>query len=869
MNNIRKFRILSLFIFLTLIMACGGSNVVTPPNYQLAAPAGVSAKAGDSLIDISWQAMDGVRFRVHYGTASGIYSGEDAVEGISPITTAANSFRLTGLENGRTYYMAVTAFDPSGEKKESSFSAEVSAIPDIIDVAEPILNVTLPDNPLKISCTENQGIVPVNIYIGNMGGGTLSFTSSVNSTPSFLSMSPTSGSIAQNAQPMLVAVRANCNSSLSAGSYTGHIEIAASGASGSPFGFDIQLTVNEPGQDEPVLSVSSTDTIPFQFGDCFAGRDMFTKTITIRNSGGGSFTFNAAATSSLAGWLSISQTTGTLGAGSSIPANVVVDCRNITTENVTNLSGQITITAAGATGSPYTLGVSAALRKPATIVSNMSPTIQIDCTAGQATVSDRSFAIVNQGQVGFTYNVSFSPVYTWLTADPTSKHLAAGEFLWQDIKTTCATLAKGVYTSRITVAAPQGDDGKPVDYDPRGTYSGTITVNVTDAPTPPRIALPSSLDMICYKDVKTVQGNISVGNSGTQPLVWNVAAPASPNDHATWLSHTPIDNASQTGPGNIAAVGNCENLTGGVTESTKLTVASNDTTAPTKEVAINMAVIDRSPAKPILGTIDIGYTELRVNWQAVTGATHYDVCYSLVTHSSDGLYDHCVPANAPDISTKLTGLVNRTIYHIAVRAHNQFTLGAFSDEKDANPSSSLLTDVIRPVTQADGSIYANCVMNGDTCTWTENLTTATEQYIQVGGSPLARSFIRFSLGGASTYRSRIVQAQFRVYFYDDNNPASYPSISLNSIADFGTLDFSDWNLTKTLVDTIVMNSNVGWKQSKLFTDSELASLIPISATTASFELTGGSISPVVWYRFHSVENTNDPELILSYKSYTW
>ena len=82
---------------------------------------------GDGIAEVSWDApttrADGTGlmpaslggYRVHYGTATRAY---DTMVDVGRVT----SHRVTGLEEGNTYFFAVTAYDIS--MRESDFSSE-------------------------------------------------------------------------------------------------------------------------------------------------------------------------------------------------------------------------------------------------------------------------------------------------------------------------------------------------------------------------------------------------------------------------------------------------------------------------------------------------------------------------------------------------------------------------------------------------------------------------------------------------------------------------------------------------------------------------------------------------------------------------
>lgn len=85
------------------------------PNRAPGPPGRLSVTEGDGRLSLSWRRAPGVDvqgYRVYYGTRSGEYFGDDAAEGVSPIDAGdTTSFELTGLENGRTYYVTVVAYD--------------------------------------------------------------------------------------------------------------------------------------------------------------------------------------------------------------------------------------------------------------------------------------------------------------------------------------------------------------------------------------------------------------------------------------------------------------------------------------------------------------------------------------------------------------------------------------------------------------------------------------------------------------------------------------------------------------------------------------------------------------------------------------
>lgn len=91
-----------------------------------AVPTGVTSTFGDESITLSWDETtesDLEGYNIHYGTTIGVYTTTVPVGAVS-------SHTLTGLTNGTTYYIVITAVDITGN--ESANSTEVSNTPDKI-----------------------------------------------------------------------------------------------------------------------------------------------------------------------------------------------------------------------------------------------------------------------------------------------------------------------------------------------------------------------------------------------------------------------------------------------------------------------------------------------------------------------------------------------------------------------------------------------------------------------------------------------------------------------------------------------------------------------------------------------------------------
>lgn len=96
-------------------------------------PFNVVAQAGDGTVRLSWSYSvddNAGGYYVYYGNRPGEYLGRIAVQGSSPINVGnVTETTLTGLENGRIYYFAVSAYSKADGRINGTLSKEVFARP--------------------------------------------------------------------------------------------------------------------------------------------------------------------------------------------------------------------------------------------------------------------------------------------------------------------------------------------------------------------------------------------------------------------------------------------------------------------------------------------------------------------------------------------------------------------------------------------------------------------------------------------------------------------------------------------------------------------------------------------------------------------
>lgn len=100
-------------------------------------PYRVNAVPGNGEVTLSWATAEGfgngtkMGYYIYYGEKPGEYLGTIATQGTSPIfvNDFQGSYTITGLDNGRIYYFAISSFPLSNPDLEGDLSQEVFARP--------------------------------------------------------------------------------------------------------------------------------------------------------------------------------------------------------------------------------------------------------------------------------------------------------------------------------------------------------------------------------------------------------------------------------------------------------------------------------------------------------------------------------------------------------------------------------------------------------------------------------------------------------------------------------------------------------------------------------------------------------------------
>jgi glucose/arabinose dehydrogenase len=180
-----------------------------------------------------------------------------------------------------------------------------------------------------------------NVTISHTGSGSLNYTATDDA--SWISVSPASGPAAQD---ITVSID---TSGLAAGTYTGTVTVTAPGATGSPKQVPVTLTLTPPAP--PALSVAPQS---LTFNAVSGGANPAAQSLSISNAGSGTLSFTATDD---AAWLSVAPS------GGSAPASVAATV-NVAGLAAGSYSANVTITAAGASGSPQVIPVTLTVAPP-------------------------------------------------------------------------------------------------------------------------------------------------------------------------------------------------------------------------------------------------------------------------------------------------------------------------------------------------------------------------------------------------------------------------------------------------------------------------------------------------------------------------
>ena len=355
-----------------------------------------------------------------------------------------------------TYTGHITVSATGAQGSPATITATLTVVP-----PTPAPALSLSATALSFSGTQGSGTNPAaqTVNVTNTGGGSLTFGASSDS--SWLSVGPVSGTA-----PQALQVSATLGT-LTAGTYTGHITVTATGAQGSPATITVTFNIAPA---VPALSLSKT-ALSFS-GTQGSGTNPAAQTVNVTNAGGGSLTFGANSDSS---WLSVSPVNGTAPQALQVSATL----GSLATGTYT---GHITVTATGAQGSPGTITATFSVSPDAPpVISNAGATSISPSGAVITWTTDKPAS--SQVSYGTTagYGSSSALDATLVTAHSvTLSGMAAGTLYHYQVRSADSIGTVGT-SSDLTFATTTASSNCPCSIWSGTTTPGTPQVNDSQA----------------------------------------------------------------------------------------------------------------------------------------------------------------------------------------------------------------------------------------------------------------------------------------------------------------------------------------------------------------------------------------------------
>jgi uncharacterized protein (TIGR03437 family) len=399
----------------------------------------------------------------------------------------------------------------------------------------------------------------------------LSFTASTSAA--WLSVNPSSGSM-----PAVLAVSVN-PANVAAGTYQGTITITAPYAVPSTATVAVTLTVQS---GTPAALGVDTQNVSFT---AIQGSGALTQQLHVLNTGGGSLSFTANASTTSGGfWLSVSPGTGT--ATPSSPASLTVSATPGSLLPGT-YSGAIAITGAGsAINIPVTLSVSA----PTAAILLSQTGMSFTAVAQGGAPLPRNFGILNTGQGAMSWSATASTLSggNWLQITPTSGTVQQPylDVSPVSVSINASGLGAGTYYGRIQVSAAAANTPQVMTV--------ILTVLPAGSSLGPQL-FPTGLVFTGVAGVTPGSQDVQVGNPAGQAISFQSGM------IGTGFSFLPTNASVQPGqPTTVRVFPDFSNLTAGSIQQGTITLQFSDR-SPSQTINVLIVV---APAGSTAATAD-------------------------------------------------------------------------------------------------------------------------------------------------------------------------------------------------------------------------------------------------------------------------
>jgi hypothetical protein len=345
----------------------------------------------------------------------------------------------------------------------------------------PVLTVT-PAEVQDTARAQSGDEKTVDVAITNGGGG--SFTWSASDRSDWIRMNPREGEV-----PGTLTLTLDPEN-LGPGIYQGEVTVVAKSATDSQTAtIAVTFVVQRPGLNVTPTLIDRSTTL--------GSNQTFNETIQVSNNGTGQLSWTATKDRP---WLTLGATSGT--GDASIPVTI-----NSSSLAGGTYTGEVVVTAPGATGSPARVSVVLTVLAPGLAVS--PGLIHETATTGSTTPINTTLRVTNSGNGSITW--SATKTQPWLTLSATTGGAPA------DVVVTLnpTGLLPGMQVDTILFTAPEALNGPvkvPVEFD--------ITV-------PGLVVTPVSISATAASnDNKKQQFDLDVSNSSGGTLAWFASADA-------------------------------------------------------------------------------------------------------------------------------------------------------------------------------------------------------------------------------------------------------------------------------------------------------------------------------------------------------
>ena len=347
---------------------------------------------------------------------------------------------ITGLTDGQYSYV-FEVVDPNALNSPQAITVD-------LEVIGPILELPSIKDFNFTAYLDGANPSNRNLWISNPGGGTLNWSVDTTGIPSWLTISPISGSLVGPSSIFGDATVLSVDiTGLDAGIYSYVFEVADPDAQGSPQTITVGLEVIGP-----ILDISNTD---FNFTAYQDGANPSDQILTVSNTGGGTLNWMADITG-IPSWLSISPTSGSLAHTVSDDITLSVDIASLTDGNY---SYSFEVEDPSAENSPQAITVDLEVIGPILDVSNTEFNFSTDL--GGPDPDDQILTISNSGGGTMNWSADTAGIPFWLTiSGPAGGSLSYGQSDQLTLSAAVAGLSEGIYAYTFDVAAPDAE-GSP------------------------------------------------------------------------------------------------------------------------------------------------------------------------------------------------------------------------------------------------------------------------------------------------------------------------------------------------------------------------------------------------------------------------